>query len=455
MPRRSYVPSSTLEIAALEHENAGLAIRRIALPSAFAFLGDQLLGVVDTIAIGTLGTSALAQITTAMSIFLVFAIGLFGFGSGLRILGAQAIGAGRSDRFGTIVRSSLVVPFALAIAIATVLAIGAHPLMAAMLPPHVATAGAANYLAIRGVSLIPLVVTSMLASAFATSGDTKITLRILIVVNLVHIPLLGVLALGFISHHPLGLGGAALSSLIAELVACAYTIAETRKRPEFGIFSSRRIERDLVRATAALSWPDFVFLTLQLIPDPVAVVLLAPSGAETIAALRALQVVNDATWALPGSLGDAFQTIIGQRIGAGDYPGAEVFLRKGRAIALRVCSLAAAIVAILAWPLSALFTFSPRLATLAFAPLAVHVATTLPLKGIAMANVSPIRAAGNTRWVMRMGIITTVISTAGLALGIEVFHIGLWSFPLGFSIGWMYRNVATGLRVRRGDWRLG
>jgi putative MATE family efflux protein len=453
MPLRSYVQSSTPEIAALEHADAGLAIRRIAVPAAFAFLGDQLLGIVDTIAIGTLGTAALAQITTAMSVFLVFGIGLFGFGSGLRILGAQAIGAGRSERFGTIVRSSIVVPLGLAIVIAGALAICAHPLMAAMLPPHVTTTGAARYLAIRGLSLVPMVVTGMLATAFATSGDTKISLRILIVVNLVHIPLLGILALGALTHHPLGLGGAALSSLVAELIACAYTIAQTVQRPEFRIFSSRRIERELVLATASLSWPDFVFLALQLIPAPVTVALLAPSGAETIGALRALEVVNDATWALPGSLGDAFGTIVGQRIGASDYDGAETFLCKGRAIALRTCALAAAIVAALAWPLSALFTFSPRLATIAFAPLAAHVALTLPLKGLAMANVAPIRAAGDTRWVMRMGIFTTLISIGTIVLGIEVFHIGLWSLPLGFSVGWIYRNIATARQLAGGDWR--
>ncbi len=447
------MPSFAPEIAALEHENAGLAIRRLALPSAFAFLGDQLLGVVDTIAIGTLGAAALAQITTAMSIFLVFAIGLFGFGSGLRILGAQAIGAGRSDRFGTIVRSSTVVPLAIAAVIVSSLAIFAHPLMAAMLSPHVATRPAANYLAIRSVSLLPMVITGMLASAFATAGDTKISLRILIVANVVHIPLLCVLALGLGTHHPFGLTGAACSSLVAELIACAYTIAETAKRPDLRIFASRRIEAALVRATASLSWPDFVFLTLQLLPDPIAVVLLAPTGAETIAALRALMVVNDATWALPGSLGDAVQTIVGQRIGAGDYDGANVFLRKARAISLRASALAAAIVATLAWPLSALFTFSPQLATLAFAPLALHVATTLPLKGLAMANLAPIRAAGDTRWVMRMGIVTTVISCGGLVLGIEVLHIGLWSFPLGFCAGWVYRNVATAQRLRGGDWQ--
>ncbi len=406
----------------------------------------------DTIAIGTLGTDALAQITTAMSVFLVFAIGLYGFTSGTRILGAQAIGSGDGARFGTIVRSSIVIPLAIASGLFVAFVFGARPLMGLMLPPHVPIEGARNYLAIRMFCVVPMVVTGQMLAGFATAGDTKISLRTLVVVNLVHLPLLGVLALGFLTHRPLGLAGAALSSCIAECIACAYAARETAKRRDLQIFASPRIEGNLVRKTAALGLPDFVFLCLQLVSDPIAVALLAPEGARTIAALRALLITTDVTWVIPGSLGDAFQTIIGQRIGAGDYPGAREFLRKARAIALRISGIGAAAVVALGWPLSALFTFSPALATLAYGPLALHVGMTLPLKGLAMANVSPIRASGDTPWVMRMGIVTMLVSSAVLAGCVLVLHLGLWAFPIGFGAGWIYRNVATALRLRSGDW---
>jgi Na+-driven multidrug efflux pump len=103
------------DIATVPHEDAGAALRRLATPNALAMVGDQLLGIVDTIAIGTLGTGALAAITGAVSVFMVFWIGLFAFGTGLRIVGAQAIGAGNGERFGAIVRSATVVPVAIAV----------------------------------------------------------------------------------------------------------------------------------------------------------------------------------------------------------------------------------------------------------------------------------------------------------------------------------------------------
>ena len=440
-------------IAALDHRDTGRAIRALAIPTALAMFGDQVLGIADTIAIGSLGTRPLAAIAAATGVFLVLGIGLFGFGSGLRIVGAQAIGAGRSDRFGTIVRSSIVVPALVALLVALAFATFARPLMHAMLPPDVDAASAARYLALRGWSLPFVVVTMQLIVAFATAGDTKLAVRILIAMNVVHIPLLCVLALGWGTHHALGLVGAGMSSLIAEITGVTVALVATARRNDLGVFASWRVDLALVRTTAALSWPDFVFLCLQILPEPIAIALLAREGATMVAAFRALALVNDATWAIPGSIGDACETIVAQRIGARDYAGATTFVRASTRMTVLVCALAGIVIALLAWPLSALFTLDAALANVAWLPLAAHAAITLPLKGYAMTTLAPIRGSGDMRWVMAMGIGATAIAIGGIAFGIVVAHAALWSIPLGWIVSWILRDVATTMRYRGGDWR--
>src|ERR1700738_506572 len=123
-----------MAIDAIEHRDAGAALRRLATPNALAMVGDQLLGVVDTIAIGSLGTAALAGITGAVGVFMVLGIGLFAFGSGVRIVGAQAIGAGQSERYGAIVRAAVVVPLLIATTVAILSTGVGRPLMQAILP---------------------------------------------------------------------------------------------------------------------------------------------------------------------------------------------------------------------------------------------------------------------------------------------------------------------------------
>jgi Na+-driven multidrug efflux pump len=208
-----------------------------------------------------------------------------------------------------------------------------------------------------------------------------------------------------------------------------------------------------VARTASISWPEFVFLTLQIVPEPVTIGLLAPYGTETVAAFRAMSLVSDVTWALPGSLGDASEVVLGQRIGARDYAGATRFQRDATKYSVLVCLLVGAVFAGLAWPLAAVCTLSPALATLAAWPLAVHVGVTLPLKGYAMTVLAPIRGAGDTRFVMVMGIVTTIVAVAGIWAGIERFHFGLWAVPFGWTAGWLVRGAMTTLRLNGGDWQ--
>jgi putative MATE family efflux protein len=437
-------------IDAIDHRDAGAVLRRLGTPNALAMVGDQLLGIVDTIAIGALGTAALAGITGATSVFMVLAIGLFAFGSGVRIIGAQAIGAGQSARYGAIVRAATVTPLIIAALAVLASLVAARPLMQVMLPTGAPLDAASHYLMLRCACLIPMVCSGMLAFAFSTAGDAKPALRLLLAINAVHVPLVFVLALGALTHHPFGLTGAGISSLLAELAGLAYMVWETTKRPQLGVFSARSIDPALVRATASISWPEFVFLILQMLDAPVAVTLLAPFGTESVAAFRALSLVSDITWSLPGALGDASEIVQGQRIGARDYAGAKAFQRESTRLGVLVCLAVGALVAALAWPLAALCTLSPALATLAAAPLAVHVLVTLPLKGYAMTVLAPIRGAGDTRFVMLMGIATTLVAIGG---GIRLLHFGLWAVPFGWTLGWLVRGAITTVRLNGGDWQ--
>jgi len=53
----------------VDHTKIGAALRRLSLPLAVQMLGDQLLGTVDTIAIGYISVGALAGVTAATTVF--------------------------------------------------------------------------------------------------------------------------------------------------------------------------------------------------------------------------------------------------------------------------------------------------------------------------------------------------------------------------------------------------
>ncbi len=434
-----------------DHRDVRATLVRLAAPIAAALAGDQLLGIVDTIVIGRFGPSALAAITGANTIFVTTALAVHGAVQGAGILGAQAIGAGDPRAFGRIARAGLAIPLLLtfgAVGLAFWQAATVVRFLAGPLPT--ADAGA-TYLTLRIVSLVPIAFSALAYTVFSAAGDTRFAFKLLLVINAVHIPLLLVLALGVGTGHPLRIEGAGISSLISEIVGAGYVLSRAARRPQFAFFSGPLVDWRLAARVTWLGLPEAVYLVLVVGPDIAIVAMLAPLGAETVAAFRALAIVSDLTWAIPGSLGTAAQTVLGQRFGARDSAGARDFDRRAIGYGVRLSSIIGAGVAAAGWPIAALITLSPALATLACGPIALHMLT-LPSKGYAMLGIARIRAAGDTRFSMIVGAIASLFAIPGVYLGITRFHLGLYAVPCAWIVAWLFWCLATALRLRRFDW---
>ncbi|MCA1665616.1 MAG: hypothetical protein LC659_15335 [Myxococcales bacterium] len=292
---------------------------------------------------------------------------------------------------------------------------------------------------------------SIAYAAFGAAGDTRFGLKLLLVINAVHIPLLLVLALGVGTHRPYGIVGAGISSLASEIIGTGYAVLATVRRPQYQIFARCECDVSLALRSALLGLPEAIYLFLVIAPDIAIVALLAPLGAETIAAFRVLSLVSDVTWSIPSSLGSAAQTILGQRFGAGDVAGARDFDARARKYGIGLSTLGGLAVAALAWPLSFVFTLDAALASIAALPLALHM-TTLPLKGYAMLGIARVRAAGDTRFSMVAGIIASAIVVPGAWLAVHRLHIGLFAVPAAWIVAWIFWDAATAVRLARFDW---
>ncbi len=356
----------------VDHRNMGAAIRRLSLPIAFTMLGDQLLGVVDTIAIGSLGAVALAGVTGAATVFTAVAFSIFGFFSGMSIIAAQRVGARDLDGYGSTVRAGFIVPFVGAI-VAALASIPLAPVVIHAMVGHLASAHQSSlYLTLRCFSLLPIAISGTLIVGLGAAGNRVLGVLVLAVVNIVHIPLLLILALGWGTHHPLGIEGAGISSLLSESIACVCAVIYTLRRPIYRVFAS-------------------FDLNLRLA------------------------------------------------------------LERARILSFWLTTLTGPVCALLAWPLAFIFTLNAVVATVAAWPLALHMLT-LPLKGYAMVSMSPIRASGDTRFSLTVGILTGVLVVPVCYLCIKVLHIGLYGVPVAWIVAWSARAVATAIKVRGESW---
>jgi putative MATE family efflux protein len=435
----------------VDHTRIGAAFRRLSIPVAIQILGDQLLGTADTIAIGSMGAVALAGATAANTISTAILFVASGFLSGMSIVAAQRIGAGDVEGFARSVRAGVVVPTIVGTVCFAGSIVGAGPSIHALIGALPSAHASAVYLVLRCASMFPIVISGTLIVGLGAAGNRQLGILVLAIVNLVHIPLLMMLGLGWWTQHPFGIVGAGVSSLLSETIAAAYAIFYVARRPEYRVFAQLEVSWNLAKRCATLGFPEAVFLLGVTAPDIFIVAILAPLGAMAVAAFRALNVVSDLTFVVPSPLQSATQVVIGQRLGAGDPAGARWFFERSLRISLVVTTLTGAIVAVLAWPLAYVFTLDAAVATIAALPLALHMLT-LPLKGWAMVSLSPIRASGDTKFSMTVGILCSALVIPFAWFGIEKLHIGLYSVALGWIAAWLVRALLTQWKLRDGAW---
>ncbi len=435
----------------VDHTRIGAAFRRLSLPVAVQMLGDQLLGTVDTIAIGSIGTVALAGATAANAVFVAIAFAAAGFLSGISIVAAQRVGAGDVDGFARTVRAGAVVPLVVGVACFAASLFGAGPAIHWMIGALPSAHPSAIYLTLRCASIVPIVISGTLIVGLGAAGNRQIGVLVLVVVNLVHIPLLLMLGLGWWTHHPFGIVGAGVSSLLSETIAAIYAVLYVARRPAYRVFSELGLSWPVARRCAGLGLPEAIFLLGVTVPDIFIVAMLAPLGAIAVAAFRAVNVVSDLTFVVPSPLQSAAQIVIGQRLGASDPNGARWFFERALRVSLVVTAVTGALTAAFAWPLAYLFTLNATVASIAALPLALHMLT-LPLKGWAMVSLAPIRASGDTRFSMTVGILCSALVIPLAWIGIERLGLGLYSVALGWIVAWAVRALLTQWKLRDGAW---
>jgi MATE family multidrug resistance protein len=257
--------------------------------------------------------------------------------------------------------------------------------------------------------------------------------------------------LGVFTHHPYGIVGAGVSSLLSETIAAGYAILYVARRSHYRIFSRLDVSWPLAMRCARLGFPEMVFLLGVITPDVFIVAMLAPLGPMVLSAFRALTVVSDLTFVVPTPLQSAAQIVIGQRLGARDPKGAQFFFHRALRVSLAVTTLTAVVSALCSWPLAYIFTLNAAVASMAAWPLVLHMVT-LPLKGWAMVSLAPIRASGDTRFSMTIGLACGALVLPVAWFGIERLHLQLYSVGLGWILAWTVRALLTQWKLRDGEW---
>jgi putative MATE family efflux protein len=417
-------------------------IWRLAWPVILSQILASAVSLIDIAMLGRLGPSSLAAVGYVTQIFLLSQAVLFAIGVAGVALMARAIGAGDPARARAALASCLVVAVAAAALLAGVVLSAPRFLLGLLNAKPDVIETALPYLRFTMLSTLLFAVSITLECGFRAMRDTRTPLAVAVVVTSVKTGLNYLLIFGPFGLPKLGLEGAGIATLGAQLVAVLLLVIATRRRATLAL-----APRDVGAARASLgevgriSAPavlERVLLNLALLDY---FRMLGDYGSDAIAAYTVGVRMMSFSW-IPGiGFAAAAATLVGHALGAKDPRAARRAGWRATRLALAVSVVLGFVAAFGRGPLARVFTDDPGVLA-ELGPFMLTLALTQPLLGFHFTLAGALRGAGDT-----------VSPLLAAAIGNWVFRVPLaYAFShSGKPVLWMWFALVAD-HVARAAW---
>lgn len=429
-------------------------LKSLILPLMLEQLLAVSVGFVDTLMVSTVGEAALSGVALVDNINRLVIMVFSAFATGGIVIVSQYYGRGEKERSRLSCGQLITLMEIFSIIILVVFVLFARPMLRAVfgrVDDDVMDA-AVIYLMLTSVSYPFLAVYNSGAAIFRSFGNSKISMKISFVMNLINVVFNAVLVFIF----NMGVAGVGLATLISRIFAAAVM---------WGFMNS---DRNLLRIQGMREYmPKAEYITRILkigVPSGIengmfqigkllVVSMVATLGTSAIAANSvAYQIIDFPN--IPGvSIGLALVTISGQCMGAGDVDAARYYTRKLVKTAYICDWLCKGMLFIFAPFIVGWFSLSDAAATEAVSVLRAFFIAAVLIWPLSFTLPNSLRAAGDVRYTMCVSIISMwVCRIAASYLFVFVFNMGLMGVWLGMFVDWYVRGICYLLRFISHRW---
>jgi multidrug resistance protein, MATE family len=425
-------------------ERPGRELLRLAWPITVSMVSFATMTLASTAFVAHIGADELAGVGLAGVVG--FALVCFGIGllRGAKTLVSQAVGADRRDRIPELLGAALVLAVALG-ACATIAGQLLAPLLATLSASPRAGHFAGQYLAIRSLGAILVLLYAALREARYGQGDSRAPMRASLAGNAVNIGLDVVLILGL----GWGVRGAATATIcgnVTELLVLAWPMRSDLRAVRFG--------RSALRDVWAQGVPNGLQFVMEVGSFLILTVMVARMSAIDGAAHQMVLHLVNVCFLPAHALAEAAAVLVGQAVGANKDALVSRVAKRTFAIGASYAALCVVVFAALGAAIADAMAAGDA-ALAARATMLVHVslaflvadASNVIARGV-------LRGASDVRYAAIVGIATSWLTTPPLA----------WLFGIGWGLGavggWigLAVEIVVGaslfwLRVVRGGWR--
>jgi len=414
------------------------------------------MGAADTIMVSSVGEHAVSAVNIIDNINNLLIIAFSAMCTGGAVVVSQYIGR-RDFKDSSIASKQLVYVVTLISLVMTVVSISLRRPIVSFIYGKIeddVMKAASIYFLITAISYPALAINNANAALFRANGNSKVTMLIALLVNIMNI---GGNAF-FIYGLKIGVAGAAISTLVCRTTAATITTTmlyrnKTSPISLFGL-SKVRLIKSMIKNILNVGLPSGIESSMFQVGRLLTQRIFPVFGTSAIAANAVASVVNSFSF-MPGTAyGMALLTIVGQCVGAGNYTEAKKQTRKIMKLAYITLFSISAIIFIFMEPVISMFSLSAEAHNLAKGFLRIHCISMALGWAISFALPNALRASGDARFVMAASSISMWVVRVCAAY-LLTFTLGLGPLGVWLAMGadFIVRGTSFTLRWRSGKWQ--
>lgn len=431
------------------------ALKKLILPLIIEQILIMAVGVADTVMVSYAGEVAISGVGLVDMFNNLIITVLAAIDAGGAIIVSQYIG--NKDRKNANKASSQLLT--ITIVIATVIMLGCLVFHRILLSTFFGAIemdvmkAATTYFLISAISFPFLGVYNSAAALYRSMEKTRTTMYVSILMNIINVVgnYIGV----FILHA--GVAGAAVPTLISRIVAAIIMFALSLNSSNLVYVKIKNVfawNQEMISRILKIAVPNGIENGLFTLGRVLVTSIVALFGTSQIAANSVAGSIDQIAVVVVNAINLGIVVVVGQCIGANDYEQAKYYIKKLMKISYIVTGIiGSAVILLLPWILN-LYSLSSEARNLTFILVIMHNIMATALHPTAFVLPNGLRAAGDVKFSMVVGIVSMILFRLGAAVlfGI-IFNLGIIGVWIAMGSDWLCRSVCFVIRFIKGKWR--
>ena len=415
-----------------------------------------LVGLADGVMVSSAGEAAISGVSLVDMINAVVLTLFMGLATGGAVVTSQFLGARKYHDAQKSVGQLILMAAVIGVAFGALCLILARPILRLFfgsIEADVMEAGL-TYFRITALAFPFIALYCTSAAVFRSMGNSKLTMKISLLMNFVNVAGNAICVLGF----RMGVAGVAIPTVASRVVAASLTLFFlSRKKQELYLQGKYvfHYRPDMMKKILRIGVPSACENSLFQLGRAIVVSMIALFGTVQTSANAVAGTIDNLGCISGHALNLAIVTVVGQCVGSGDGEQVKYYIKKMMLISYGFWALNSLPTLIFCKPLIGLYSsLSQETVDLSFRLIFIHNGLGIFLWPLSFVLPNALRAANDVRYTMRVGIASMLIARIGLSwlLCVQLGWgaTGVW---IAMILDWIVRISFFLPRVLSGKWK--